>query len=148
MVSFNTIDWVALCENPRKAQLRWGMVAKVMMKTGATVWSQEMMYKVVSHMVLFYRIESRIVTEVMNKVLEGIHHQFSWRIAGISAWRVGRGDEIDHCRQWICGQLRSTFGGNRLQLWNISRINPFMNCTRCQSRCRIEQVHVLVGPGS
>ena len=51
-------DWAALYYNPGKARRRWGMVSKVMEKTGAMVSSGTLVYKVVVHTVLLYGIES------------------------------------------------------------------------------------------
>ena len=50
------------------------MIARVFVKTGATVRSRGMMYKAVAQLVLMYRSESWVVTGDMLKVLEGFHH--------------------------------------------------------------------------
>ena len=38
------------------------MISKVLMNTGATIWSSGMMYKAVEHTVLLYESESWVVT--------------------------------------------------------------------------------------
>ena len=83
MLDFNKSDWATMCRNMRKAQRRWGMVVKVMTKTGETVRPWTMMYKVVVHTVLMYRIDSWVVLDEMLKVLEGFHHWVTRRISGM-----------------------------------------------------------------
>ena len=51
-IAFNASYFVALYRNLRKVQWGWGMVAKVLMKTGATVQEQDIMYKAGVKMVL------------------------------------------------------------------------------------------------
>ena len=65
------------------------MVVNVMTKTEATVRAWVKMYKAVVKMVLLYKSESWVVTEVTLKVLEGFQHWVAQHIAGISAWGVG-----------------------------------------------------------
>ena len=52
----------------QKEWMRWGMIARVMEKTGATVREQGMMYKAVDQYVLLYGSESWMVTGEMLKV--------------------------------------------------------------------------------
>ena len=47
-INFKKSDWAALYLNLRKAQRRWGVMAKVLVKSGATVRAREMMYKAVA----------------------------------------------------------------------------------------------------
>ena len=47
IVAFNNSDWVDLYQKLRKAWHRWGVVAKVLTRTGSTVQSRAMLYKVV-----------------------------------------------------------------------------------------------------
>ena len=56
-------------QNLRKARMRWGVISRLMVKTGATVRAQGMMYKAVAHLVLLYRSESWVVTGIILKVL-------------------------------------------------------------------------------
>ena len=60
------------------------MISRVFKKTGATVWSREMMYKLLSQTVMLYGSESWVVTWVMLKVLEGFHHRSAIRITGMT----------------------------------------------------------------
>ena len=62
-------------QNLRKARRRWGVVVRVLEKTGATVQARGMMYKAVANLVLLYGSEIWVVTGEMLKVLEGIHHR-------------------------------------------------------------------------
>ena len=50
-----------------------------------------MMYKAVVQTVLIYGSEIWVVIDAMLKVLEGFHHQVTWRIAGMEARQVGEG---------------------------------------------------------
>ena len=50
-----------------------------------------MMYKAAVQTVLIYGSEIWVVIDAMLKVLEGFHHQVTWRIAGMEAWQVGEG---------------------------------------------------------
>ena len=68
-VNFNNSNWVAMYRNLRKSQWRWGVVVKVMLKTGSTVRACEMMYKAVVQKVLLYGSKSWVVTEAMLKVM-------------------------------------------------------------------------------
>ena len=54
IIVFNKSYWAAVYQNLRKYQNRWGMVARVMERTGAMVESQGAVYKVVAHLVLLY----------------------------------------------------------------------------------------------
>ena len=68
------------------------MILRVFKKTGATVWSREMMYKLLSQTVMLYGSESWVVTREMLKVLEGFHHQESIQITGMTAKHVADRD--------------------------------------------------------
>ena len=65
------------------------MVAKVLMKTGATVWAQSMVYKVGVQTVLIYGSDSWVVTAVILEFLEEFHPRVAHRIACMSARQVG-----------------------------------------------------------
>ena len=54
-----------MCQNLGKAWRRWGVIDRVLVKTGATVWSGGMIYEAVDHSVLLYRIEISVVTGYM-----------------------------------------------------------------------------------
>ena len=57
----------------------------VLVKKGAMVRSQGMMYNEVSQLVLLYVSETWVVTGGILKVLEGSHHQEARRITGMKA---------------------------------------------------------------
>ena len=84
-------DLFALYGNLRKAQRRWVVVANVLTKTGMTVRSQALMYKVVAHRVIIYSSKSWVVMKAMLKMLEGFHHWVARRIAGMSDRNFGEG---------------------------------------------------------
>ena len=64
---------------------------KVLTKTGATVRSFRMVYKVVEQTVLLYIREIWVVMGAILKILEGFHHRSTRRIAGMTAKHVADG---------------------------------------------------------
>ena len=68
-ISDNNINWVSLYHNLSKAQRRWGMVSRVMVKAGVTVKSRAMVYKPVLQMLPMYGSESWIIIDATMKVL-------------------------------------------------------------------------------
>ena len=52
--TYNNSDWTTLYRNLRKAQKKWGVIEKVMDKTGAPIKSRSMMCKAVVQVVLLY----------------------------------------------------------------------------------------------
>ena len=77
--------------NMWKDQWRWGMIYKVLIKTGATVRAHGMLYKAVAQTKLFCGSDSWVLTGEMLKVLEGLHHRAAGRIVGITDRRVEDG---------------------------------------------------------
>ena len=53
-ITYNNSDWAANYHNLRKAHWRWFMVSKVLVKAGATVQYQAIIYKVVMQTVILY----------------------------------------------------------------------------------------------
>ena len=89
-VAYNNSNWEALYQNLRKDQRRWGMLAKVLTKSGAVVWSQEMIYKTVVQTVLPYGSKIWVAMGEMLTVLEGFHHWVARKTGGkdsSSCWR-------------------------------------------------------------
>ena len=56
------------------------------MRSGATLWAQVIIYKVVVQMVLLYGSKNWVVTGEMLKFLEGFHHWVSGRMMGNTDW--------------------------------------------------------------
>ena len=77
MGMYNNSDWAAFYSNLRKAHRIWGMVEKVMGKTGATIKPRLMVYKAVVWAVLMYGSEIWLLTDAMMTVLEGFHHSIT-----------------------------------------------------------------------
>ena len=71
------------------------MIARVMVKTGATVRSWGIMYKAVAHSVLLYGSEIWVVMGDILKVLEGFHHRVYRNITEMTA-TCGEGGEWDY----------------------------------------------------
>ena len=84
-VAFKNSDWAALYHNLRKSRRRWEVAAKVLTRTGVTVWGRVMLYKAEVKTILLYWSEIWVVTGSMLKVLEGFHHQVAIRIEGKTA---------------------------------------------------------------
>ena len=61
-IAYNNSNWEAVYLNMRKAWRRWGMVVRVLEKTGATVRTRGAMYKAVVQSVLLYVSKSWVVT--------------------------------------------------------------------------------------
>ena len=70
--------------NLRKAQRRWGVISRVLEKTGATVRSWGMIYKAVAQSVLLYSSDIWVVMGDMLKFLEVFHHRAERRITGMT----------------------------------------------------------------
>ena len=68
------------------------MIARVLVKMGAMVRAQGMIYKAVDWLVLLYVSDSWVMTGAMLKVLEGFHHRAARRITGTKATRFSSGE--------------------------------------------------------
>ena len=88
-IAYNNSDWPAIHRNLKRAQQRWGMVSRVLERTGASPRVRGMFYKAVVQAVLLYGCESWVITDSMRKVLEGFHHRIARRISGLVAQRIG-----------------------------------------------------------
>ena len=67
-ITYNNSKWEDLYNNLRKAQRRWGMVLRVLVKAGATVRARVTMHREAVQMVLLYRSESWFIMDEMMKV--------------------------------------------------------------------------------
>ena len=117
------------------------MVSGVTVKAGETVCSSAMFYKAVVQSVLLYNSERWVITYTIMKVLEGSHHQFAWRIAGKTEWRVGTAVWDFHprrrpCRLRDCGPCRIKSGYNRLPLRITLIHNQYMSYALGRKSCR------------
>ena len=72
-------------KNLKKEQRRWGVIKRVLEKTGATVQARGIIYKAMSQSVLLYGRKSWVVTEAMLKVLEGFNHRAARHITGMTS---------------------------------------------------------------
>ena len=81
---YNNIYWSELYRNLRKAHSRWGVVAKVLDKTGGTIEAWVIMCNVVVQEVIIYGSEIGVVTGVIMMVLEEFHHSITIRIVGMT----------------------------------------------------------------
>ena len=66
-------DWPAVRANIRKARQRWGQVAQILSRQGATTSTMAYFYKAVVQAVLLYGSESWVLTQKMWKAVEGFH---------------------------------------------------------------------------
>ena len=74
-ISYNNSDWAAVYLNLRKAWRRWGMVSRVLKRTGETVRAQGAIFKAVAQSFLLYGRESWVLTGDILKVLTAFHRQ-------------------------------------------------------------------------
>ena len=79
-------------QNLRKSWRQWGMVARVMERTGATVQAQGAIYKEVTQSVPLYGIKIWVMTGDIIKFLEGFHHRAARRITGMTQKRGAGGE--------------------------------------------------------
>ena len=86
------IDCESLYSNLSKSQMRWGVVEKVLDKSGEPIKTRPMMYKAVVHAVILYGSESLVVVYTMMKILGGFYHRISGRISVMTA-QTGDGRE-------------------------------------------------------
>ena len=84
-IAYNNIYWAEVYHKLKKAQRRWGMIARVLEKTGETVQDRGMMYKSVDQLALLYGSKSWVVVWAMINVLEGFHHRVNRCIMGMKA---------------------------------------------------------------
>ena len=80
-ITYNNIDWAELHRNLRKSHGIWGMIVKVIGKTGRPIKLQAMIYKVVFEAVLLYGSEIWVLEDAMMMVLEAFHHSISRQIS-------------------------------------------------------------------
>ena len=91
-ITYNNSDWAVVYLNLRKSQRRWGMIARVLEITGATVWARVAMYEAVVQLVLLYGSASSLVTGEILKVLTAFQHRELWRIMGVTGKRGAGGE--------------------------------------------------------
>ena len=53
-IAYNNSDWAAVYLNLRKYRRRWGMIVRVIERTGSMVRNQVAMYKAVAQYMLLY----------------------------------------------------------------------------------------------
>ena len=75
--TYNNSYWAALYSNLRKTQKKWGMVAKVLGKTGALIKARENIYKALVQAVILYGSKTGVVMEAMMTVLNIIPHRIA-----------------------------------------------------------------------
>ena len=90
-VAYNNSDWAALYSNLRNSQRRWGMVEKVLGKTGVPIKTWAIIYKLLVQAVLMYGSGIWVVVDATVAVLEGFHHRISIQITGMTEQRGGCG---------------------------------------------------------
>jgi hypothetical protein len=104
----NDSDWMAIRMNIQKARKRWGQVAQILSREGATTSTMAYFYKAVVQAVLLYGSESWVITGRMGKALASFHNRCARYISG------------DHIRQkpngeWILPSTASVLEKCKLQ---------------------------------
>jgi Reverse transcriptase (RNA-dependent DNA polymerase) len=82
LLSYTNSDWPTIYHNLKKAQQWWGMVARVLVRDGASPAAMGMFYKGIVQAVLLYGCETWTLTTPMVKVLKSFHHKVARRITG------------------------------------------------------------------
>ena len=94
-IVYNSIYWAALYLKLQKARRQWGVIARVLERTGSTAHVRGSMYKAVAQLVLLYVRDSWVVIGEMLKVLTAFYHRAARQITGMTAKR-GAGGESDY----------------------------------------------------
>ena len=84
-MEFNDNDWDEVYLKLRKSWRRWGMIARVLERTGAMVRAWGDIYKKVAQSVLHYKSMSWVVTGEMLKVVTALNHRAARQITGMTA---------------------------------------------------------------
>jgi hypothetical protein len=91
ILSFNNSDWPALYAQLKKAQQRWGMISRLLIREGASHKARGHFYVAIVQAVLLYGCKAWTVTPRMLRVLEGFHHKVARRISGKMARQTANG---------------------------------------------------------
>ena len=105
-------DWTAIAANIRKARQRWGMVARILSREGATTKTMGYFYKSIVQSVLLYGSETWVVTEQARKSLNTFHHRCARYISGHhikknpdDTWEYPRSEEVlEECGLYSMGE--------------------------------------------
>jgi hypothetical protein len=79
----NNSDWPALFRNVKKAKMKWGQIARPLIKTGIRMRIVGLFYKAIVQAVLLYGCETWVITPDMLRVLESFHNRTARRIANM-----------------------------------------------------------------
>jgi hypothetical protein len=83
LLASNNSDWPTLYYNLKKAQKRWGMVARVLVQDGASARCMGLFYKAIVQAVLLYGCETWTLTNPMICTLKSFHHRVARHISGL-----------------------------------------------------------------
>jgi hypothetical protein len=87
------LDWPAIYSNLSKARKRWGMVARVLTREGATPRTSAIFYTAIVQSTLLYGAETWDATDKVFKALAGFHHRVARRLSGRMPRYIRRTDE-------------------------------------------------------
>ena len=60
-IAYDNRYWPAVYQNLKKSWRRWGVITRVLEKTGAKVWARGMMHKALAYLVILYGSKSWLV---------------------------------------------------------------------------------------
>jgi hypothetical protein len=83
VLAANSSDWPALYKNLKKAQAKWAMVHRPLIKTGVSPRHIGYFYKAIVQAILLYGSETWTITPRMLQILNGFHHRIARRISGL-----------------------------------------------------------------
>ena len=75
-------DWPAVAGNIRKAQARWGLLARVLGREGADPKVSHSFYTAVTQQVLLFGAESWVLTKKMESALDAFQGRVARRLTG------------------------------------------------------------------
>ena len=87
-------SWLAISNNLQKARKRWGMVARVLTRQGATPQVMGYFYKAIVQAVLLYASETWVMTDRLWIALNTFHHKVARYITGDHIRLMSNGEWI------------------------------------------------------
>ena len=76
-------NWPTVEQNPRRAQVKWGRLTKILEKEGSYKITVGRFYVALVQAVLLFGSKAWVLTPRLEKALLGFRHREAWRMAGI-----------------------------------------------------------------
>ena len=75
-------DCPAVVRNLMHARQKWVRMTWILIREGSNAWTLVHIYLAVVHLVMFYGLETWVLTPRMKRVLGGFHHRLACRLKG------------------------------------------------------------------